>query len=25
VAALDVEDIGFESLDEMLGEANKDD
>ena len=25
VAALDVEDVGFESLDEMLGEANKDD
>jgi hypothetical protein len=25
VAALEVEDIGFESLDEMLGEANKDD
>ena len=25
VAALEVEDTGFESLDEMLGEANKDD
>jgi hypothetical protein len=25
VAALEVEDVGFESLDEMLGEANKDD
>jgi hypothetical protein len=25
VAALDVEDVGFESLDEMLGVANQDD
>jgi hypothetical protein len=25
VAALDVEDIGFESLDEMLGSANEND
>jgi hypothetical protein len=25
VAALDVEDVGFESLDEMLGSANEND